>query len=298
MNTVTLILVIATALTGVMWLFDILFLKKKRKLDLIEREKISKIPLTHKEKQEILESGGIWGNLVSCFPVLFIVFLVRSFAYEPFRIPSASMMPTLVRGDFILVEKFRYGIRNPFTNSKLIDVSAPERGDIVVFKYPDNPKIDYIKRIVGLPGDRIIVDKGNLYIQTKGSDTPIFISAEELPQDQQLYESYNKLYPSEHGTMAKEDLLGVKHEIMRDLGIVPGEAFFSGKGSKVFGNSYGEWIVPEGKYFAMGDNREHSRDSRFWGFVPDDYLLGKAVGIWFSFTLDGGFKIGRLGGID
>ncbi len=298
MNTITLVLIGSTALTGIMWLFDVFCFRKQRKEELRKAEEEARVPLTRKEKSEILEAGGLWGNLVSCFPVLLAVLLVRSFIYEPFRIPSASMMPTLTRGDFILIEKFRYGLRNPFTNKVLYATGTPDRGDVVVFKYPEDPSIDYIKRVVGLPGDRIVVSKGELYIQEKGSHELHHITAKELPESLQLYLERNPAYPSESGIMENEDLLGLSHEIMRDRGVMTPETFFDDGSSNVIGNIHGDWVVPEGHYFAMGDNREHSRDSRYWGFVPDDYLLGRAVAVWFSCTMDGGIKIDRIGGIN
>ena len=298
MNTITLVLVGATALTGIMWLFDVFCFRKQRKKELKKAEAEARVPLTRREKNEILESGGIWGNLVSCFPVLLAVLLVRSFLYEPFRIPSASMMPTLVRGDFILIEKFRYGFRNPFTNKVFYATGTPARGDVVVFKFPEDPSIDYIKRIVGLPGDRILVSKGQLYIQEKGGTDFKPITARELPENEQLYLERNPAYSSEAGVMGNEDLLGVQHRIMRDRGVMSPEPFFDDGTSNVVGNIHGEWLVPEGHYFVMGDNREHSRDSRYWGFVPEDYLLGRAVAVWFSCTMDGGVRIDRIGGIN
>ena len=251
MNTITLVLVGATALTGIMWLFDVFCFRKQRKEELKKAEAEARVPLTRREKNEILESGGVWGNLVSCFPVLLAVLLVRSFLYEPFRIPSASMMPTLVRGDFILIEKFRYGLRNPFTNKVLYATGTPERGDVVVFKYPEEPSIDYIKRIVGLPGDRIMVSKGQLYIQEKGSSEFKPITSSQLPESEQLYLERNPAYPSEAGIMETEDLLGVRHRIMRDRGVMSPEPFFDDGASNGVGNIHGEWVVPEGQYFAM-----------------------------------------------
>ncbi len=279
-----------------MWLVDFFLLRKNRIVELSEKERVSVAPLTKKEKKEILEPSGLWGSLVSCFPVLLIVFLVRSFAYEPFRIPSASMMPTLLRGDFILVEKFRYGIRNPFTNKEVYEISTPERGDVVVFKYPDNPNIDYIKRIIGLPGDKIKYNDGDFYIMPKGSSEYTLVTSEVSKE--QLYTERNALYPSEAGIMGTENLLGYQHRIMRDPEVRPNEPFFKQRGEVIVGNVYGEWTVPEDNYFAIGDNREHSRDSRFWGFVPRDYLIGKAICIWMNFSTDKNIQIGRLGSIE
>lgn len=296
MNIVTLILVILTLVTGIMWFIDVLVLRRRRKIALATREATSIVPLTKTEKKEILEPNGLWGGLVSCFPVLLLVFLLRSFAYEPFRIPSASMMPTLVRGDFVLVEKFRYGIRNPFTNAVIYPTSTVKRGDIVVFKYPENTNIDYIKRIIGLPGDVIRYDRGRFYIKEKNSNDFELLHAEK--DVEQPYLVRDEVYPSEHGVVSTEDLLGFKHKIMRDVEVRPREPFYMQPGRIVLGNEYGEWEVPTGHYFAVGDNREHSRDSRFWGFVPDNYIVGRAICVWMNFTTDNFVKLNRLGHIE
>ena len=290
MNFITILLVGSTLVTGVMWFFDLIVLKPKRKLELQECERNNKVPLTRKEKNAILQPNGFFGAIADCFPVLLLVFLVRSFAYEPFRIPSASMMPTLLRGDFVLVERFAYGIRNPITNKVWIETNKPKRGDIAVFKFPQDESIDYIKRIVGLPGDRIIVNGDNLYIQRKG-ETNLELVAKNL-ESSQLYLNFNAAYPSEYGTTYQENLFGLEHQILIDANSQPIEEIFYQENL-----SYGEWVVPENSYFAMGDNRNHSRDSRYWGFVPDDYLVGRAFCIWFSFTTDEFLRLSRLGGI-
>lgn len=290
MNIITLILVIATVVSGIVWFIDLLFLKKNRKKLLKKRESESPVPLTRAEKKEILELNGFLGSIAGCFPILLVVFLVRSFAYEPFRIPSASMMPTLLRGDFVLVEKFAYGIRNPFNNEVWFENKDPEYGDIVVFKYPEDISIDYIKRIVGLPGDRVIVDGDSLYIKRKDS-TQLELISDKVSKEQ-LYMDFNPLYPSEYGKMFDEDLFGIKHKVMFDSSVRILEPFYVQDN-----HAYGEWEVPEDSYFAMGDNRNHSRDSRYWGFVPKKNLVGRAFCIWFSFTLDDKVRFGRIGGL-
>ena len=296
MNIVSIVLVVLTVVTGIMWVLDLLVLRPRRKAELASREAASIVPLTKTEKKDILEPNGMWGSLVSCFPVLLVVFLLRSFAYEPFRIPSASMMPTLLRGDFVLVEKFRYGIRNPFTNNVIYPTSQVKRGDIVVFKYPENTNIDYIKRIIGLPGDTVRYDRGTFYVRPAGATE--FTRLDAQKDEVQPYLERDEVYPSEYGIVGTENLLGYKHKIMHDAGVLPRESFYEQPGGVVLGNEYGEWTVPEGQYFAIGDNREHSRDSRFWGFVPDSYVVGRAVCIWMNFTTDGFVKLNRLGHID
>ncbi len=292
MNTVTLVLYGATALTAVLWLLEMFVLKPKRKEALRQAEISQSVPLTRREKEEIVNGNGALTSLAGCFPVLFAVLLIRSFLCEPFRIPSASMMPTLLRGDFVLVQKFSYGIRNPVTNRVLIETSSPARGDVVVFKYPVDPGIDYIKRVIGLPGDTVFFAKGELMIREKGSSEIKRITAVEDAPEAQRWNRPNALYPSEFGLTGTEDLLGVRHKIMRDSSARIVEPFYVQKE-----DAYGEWTVPENTYFVMGDNREHSRDSRFWGFVPDEYLIGRAFCIWFSGTMDSGIRFDRLGGL-
>ncbi len=217
------------------------------------------------------------------FPVIAVVFLLRSFLFEPFRIPSGSMLPTLHIGDFILVNKFDYGIRLPVTNTKIIPVGSPERGDVVVFKYPMDTQVDYIKRVVGLPGDTVAYRDKVLYVngveqKQTGSrdfvDDSTMITLEE--RDEQLGE--------------------VNHLIARD-GRRPSWVPLQGILRKEKSCDYNErgfvCTVPEGHYFMMGDNRDNSEDSRYWGFVPDEDLVGRAVLIWANFgdmSRVGGFR--------
>lgn len=194
------------------------------------------------------------------FPVILIVFVLRAFIAEPFRIPSGSMMPSLLAGDFILVSKSSYGIRFPGLNIKLIDSGSPRRGDVMVFRYPDNPSVNYIKRTIGLPGDHIVYRDKRVYINGK-------LMPQELVQPYLLRESGERLTEMQKWT---EDLGEVKHDLLK------------------YGDSSGivlEYKVPEGHYFVLGDNRDRSNDSRYWGFVPEDHLIGRAFMIWFSWDL-------------
>lgn len=208
------------------------------------------------------------------WPVLAVVMVLRSFLYEPFNIPSDSMVPTLETGDFILVNKFEYGVRLPIINSKIIEVGSPERGEVAVFRYPPQPSISYIKRIVGLPGDHIVYDHGQLSINgEKVTKTPIQFSREKDNLD-----TPTSIY--------HQETLGAHTFTMRELeGVnVARQAPFlnyvdNGKYSAENG-LYWEVKVPEGHYFAMGDNRDQSADSRFWGFVPEQNLTGRAFYIW------------------
>jgi signal peptidase I len=202
------------------------------------------------------ENVSWWVDLSrSLFPVILIVLIIRSFIVEPFRIPSGSMVPTLLTGDFILVNKFAYGLRLPVSHHKLVPVGEPERGDVAVFRYPLDPSQDYIKRIVGLPGDRISYRDKRLYINGK------------LAEQQPLGE-----WSGREPAQVREERLGeLSHSIL------------------VHGNSSGQefdYRVPAASYFVMGDNRDRSSDSRFWGAVPEDHLVGQAFLIWMSWDAE------------
>jgi len=198
----------------------------------------------------------------SFFPVLFVVFMLRSFIAEPFRIPSGSMMPTLLIGDFILVNKFAYGIRLPVINKKIIDISEPQRGDAVVFRYPKNPEVDYIKRLIGLPGDRIQYLDKQIYINGKAIKKISLGRYEGVGQGK----SMSGAEILTENLQAKGESL-VEHDILIN------------HNRPVL---QGTFVVPEGHYFMMGDNRDNSNDSRYWGTVPEENLVGKAFFIWMS----------------
>ncbi|WP_456373994.1 signal peptidase I [Thiolapillus sp.] len=216
----------------------------------------------------------------SFFPIFLFVLLLRAFVVEPFRIPSGSMMPTLLVGDFILVNKFVYGLRMPVSKTKLVEIGEPERGDVVVFRYPKNPKLDYIKRLIGLPGDRIAYRNKTLYINGK-----------VIPQEQiGTYHAVGSGMRSDGTLELRENLEGVQHSILVDThrpDFPPG----------CYQLARGEITVPEGHYFVMGDNRDNSNDSRCWGFVPEKNLVGKAFMIWLSFdpNRSGIFDWSRIG---
>jgi len=232
------LLMAATIITGVIFFLDYLILRKIRPQD--------------KNPSLIVEYGK------SFFPVLLAVFIIRSFVVEPFKIPSGSMMPTLIAGDFIVVNKFTYGIRLPVWNKTLIKLGKPNRGDVFVFHYPKDPSIDYIKRVIGLPGDEIRYENKELFINGK-------------PVNSILYQKYSYVLNGNEMIDAKEFI-----ETLDDLGHsilvhnIPSESY--------------KFNVPEGNYFAMGDNRDNSSDSRVWGFVPDELLVGKAFFIWLNFS--------------
>ena len=210
----------------------------------------------------------------SFFPVILIVFLLRSFLVEPFKIPSGSMIPTLLVGDFILVNKYTYGIRLPVINKKIIDINEPERGDVMVFRYPEDPSVDYIKRVVGLPGDKIAYADKRLSIN--GREVPRKEAGDYLLKDRiQYLNQYTE-------TLGKVD-----HTILLDTSEPAAPPYvkqFPQRENCIYNNRGMTCTVPPGHYFMMGDNRDNSRDSRVWGFVPEANIVGKAFFIWFNFS--------------
>jgi len=259
-----LLLVIAVAVCGLLALLDLIFFAPRRRAaiaayqgsvsqpDVAVVEKLNKEPM-------LVEYGK------SFFPVLFIVLVLRSFLVEPFQIPSGSMKPTLDVCDFILVNKFSYGIRLPVIDKKVIEIGDPQRGDVMVFRYPSDPNVNYIKRVVGLPGDVIRYT----------SDKRLFVNGESVAE---------KLIGSEPNTLGsaelyQEKLGAVEHEIRKEM-------------SRYRSPPDNQWTVPAGHYFMMGDNRDNSNDSRYWddpnipkdllGMVPDQNIVGKAFAVWMS----------------
>ncbi len=192
------------------------------------------------------------------FPVLVLVLVLRSFVVEPFRIPSGSMIPTLLIGDLILVNKFHYGLRLPVSHNKILDGADPARGDVVVFRYPQNSEVDYIKRVVGVPGD-----------QVRYFDKQLEVNGERYPKTQpQPYIDPLLQVPDPDLTRYTEVIEGRAHSILTDQG-APERQY--------------EFVVPENQYLVMGDNRDRSSDSRRWGFVPEDHLVGRAFYVWMNY---------------
>lgn len=242
-----LVLFYAIVVTGAIYFTDFLFFAPKRRR--LQRERGDRTP---PKPTAIIEYSR------SFFPILLIVFMLRSFLFEPFRIPSGSLEPTLLKGDFILVNKFSYGLRLPVIHTKLFGGSEPQRGDIIVFRWPPNPSIDFIKRVIGLPGDHIS------YV-----DKQLLINGEKVSQEF-LQNNFSEGEDGDRWEVQEknENLMGKMHKIFVD--------------TKKTGQDYKDIVVPEGMYFVMGDNRDDSADSRYWGFVPEKNIVGKAVLIWMS----------------
>jgi signal peptidase I len=210
----------------------------------------------------------------SFFPVILIVFLLRSFLVEPFKIPTGSMVPTLLVGDFILVNKFTYGIRLPLVNKKIFNVGEPNRGDVMVFRFPEDPSIDYIKRVVGVPGDRIAYENKRLSING-------------VPQPRKQVTDYLNRERIHYSAQFQETLGGVEHAILQESdtpAAIPFTRPFPFRENCNYNAEGVACTVPPGHYFVMGDNRDNSADSRVWGFVPDENIVGKAFFIWFNFN--------------
>lgn len=258
-----LLLFVLLVLTGIIWAIDLAFLKKNR-------------PAGAKDPWWV-EYGA------SFFPVILAVFVLRSFIAEPFKIPSGSMIPTLQVGDFILVNKFTYGIRLPVINKKIIDVNQPQRGDVMVFRYPEDPSLDYIKRVVGVPGDKVAYQNKKLTVNGKPLETR---QIDDYLHPERLY--YSKQFIEKVGA--------VEHRTLNDAEVPPfirDAASFPYRDDCLYNNIGVVCTVPAGHYFMMGDNRDNSRDSRFWGFVPEENIVGKAFFIWFNFS-----NLSRIGRFD
>jgi signal peptidase I len=233
-----LILVIVVLASGLVALIDKLFFARKRASD--------------------APRPGFIDACYSLFPILLLVLVIRSFLVEPFHIPSGSLKPTLLTGDLILVNKYDYGLRLPVLDTKILKVSEPKLGDIVVFHWPVNPSIDFIKRVIGVPGDRISYINKVLYVNGQKASQQLIGYAVDSNDSGPVW-TVQKL---------QENLLGIQHDIY----INPQQPAID----------FTDLVVPKGQYFVMGDNRDDSEDSRYWGFVPEKYLVGKAFLIWLS----------------
>lgn len=227
----TLVLVIIVLVSGVIYGLDLLYFRRKR---------------------DGAEPGLIIDYSRSFFPVLFLVLMLRSFLFEPFQIPSGSMLPTLKIGDFILVNKFEYGLRLPVLGQTLVEFGEPKRGDVMVFKYPEDTRINFIKRVVGIPGDT--VEYRNKVVYVNGEAQTLNVTA---PDGSVMMPALTQ--------EASEQLGEREHRIWRRM---------------TQGRNFGPIRVPDGQYFVMGDNRDNSNDSRVWGFVDNSLIVGRAFAVW------------------
>jgi signal peptidase I len=292
-----LILFILTIATGIIWCFDVFYLAPQRRsaantalaeLDArtarLENDGIKAESANRAAVESAILRQPAWIEYSgSFFPVLALVFFLRSFLYEPFKIPSSSMVPTLQVGDLILVNKFTYGIRLPVLNKKIIEVGQPHRGDVMVFKYPKDMTLDYIKRVVGVPGDKIVYKNKQLTVNGQAlayKPLPDYLDEERL--------TYSKQY--------LENLTGREHRILNDENApsyVQNPDAFPQRELCSYNAEGFACTVPAGQYFMMGDNRDNSADSRYWGFVPDKNIVGKAFFVWMNLS-----NIKRIGSFE
>lgn len=263
-----LILVLLAALTGAIWAADAAFFRARRQRRMLEAQALA--AARGKDAPPAAEPTVV-EYARSFFPIIVLVLLIRSFIAEPFRIPSSSMMPTLLIGDFIVVNKFAYGIRLPVLRTKVLETGQPQRGDVAVFKWPVDPRLDYIKRIVGLPGDEIVYRNRQLFINGQ--------AIEQSPQGRFVGRGQGR---EATGSELRIEHLG-EHE----------HAILLRPDLPLRAQREGRWLVPEGHYFVIGDNRDNSQDSRYWGFVPESHLVGRATLVWMSW--DAGVQFSRIG---
>jgi signal peptidase I len=268
-----LLLFLATLVTGLYWVAERLWYLPRRRRAAARLEQRSGAGDLGEARQRVLAQPWWLDWTAGLFPVILAVFVLRSFLFEPFKIPSGSMIPTLLVGDLILVNKFTYGLRLPVINTKLTEGTPPKRGDVMVFRYPPKPSLDYIKRVVGVPGDEVSYLNKKLSINGKEVDTR---------RVQDYFDPDAMRYFKQF-----EETLGDKtHRILNDderPAFVPGVEDFPNRQNCRYSVEGVVCKVPEGHFFMMGDNRDNSLDSRYWGFVPDRNIVGKAFLIWMNF---------------
>ena len=282
-----LLLFTATVITGLYWLAERFYFLPQRqmaaaKLEVeavqrrneLSQQGITQVDVNVSEARQRLLMQPWWLDWTAgLFPVIVVVFVLRSFLFEPFKIPSGSMIPTLLVGDLILVNKFTYGVRLPVINLKITEGNKPQRGDVMVFRYPPKPSLDYIKRVVGVPGDEVAYLNKRLTINGK------VVTTNGVPEffDESVMRYFKQL----------EETLGeAKHRVLNDddrPAFVPGVEEFPHRQNCRYSVEGVVCKVPEGHYFMMGDNRDNSLDSRYWGFVPDRNIVGKAFFVWMNF---------------
>ena len=293
-----LLLLLATVVTGVYWLAERFYFLPQRQQaaaaleanDIARRAELAKMGIAQVDgditeaKHRLLMQPWWLDWTAGLFPVIIAVFVLRSFLFEPFKIPSGSMIPTLLVGDLILVNKFTYGLRLPVINTKITQGTAPQRGDVMVFRYPPKPSLDYIKRVVGVPGDTVAYLNKRLTVNGKAIETqaiPEFFDEDAM--------RYFKQY--------EESLGERKHRLLNDderpAFVMPMPDFQQFRENCSYTVEGMTCKVPEGHYFMMGDNRDNSQDSRYWGFVPEKNIVGRAFFVWMNF---GNLK--RIGSFD
>ncbi|PUE14295.1 MULTISPECIES: signal peptidase I [unclassified Limnohabitans] len=292
-----LLLLLATVVTGIYWLAERFFFLPQRQKAVAQLEAqtaqrraelakmgIDKVDTDIRESREKLLMQPWWLDWTAgLFPVIVVVFILRSFLFEPFKIPSGSMIPTLHIGDLILVNKFHYGLRLPVVNTKLTEGSAVQRGDVMVFRYPPKPNVDYIKRVVGVPGDEVSYLNKRLTVNGQP------IATKALPD---FFDESTMRYFKHYS----ENVGAKPHQILQDderPAFIPGADPFPGRDQCHYTVEGVTCKVPAGHYFMMGDNRDNSLDSRYWGFVPDANIVGKAFFVWMNFG-----NLQRIGAFD
>lgn len=282
----SLILFIATLVTGIFWLLDRWLFLPARRRQAQAQQQASRPEQADSAYKTAMRQPWWLDWTAGLFPVLIVVFLLRSFLWEPFKIPSGSMLPTLEIGDFILVNKFQYGVRLPVINKKIIALGDPQRGDVMVFRYPPQPNFDYIKRVIGLPGDKIDYINKRLFIN--GKELPVANQPDYLQAHTVLFGGAGAAYSQQFTETIFRSQGSIAHNILNDAHrparIEPEAGFLHNREHCEYFETGLSCYVPDGHYFVMGDNRDNSQDSRYWGFVPDENIVGQAVFIWMNFN--------------